>query len=238
VRVSVIITAAGKSERFCGPLKKQFCVVKGKHVLARTLEAFEKSQKISEIIVVIGKKDFNYFNEHIQRKYHFSKIAQVIAGGEHRQDSVYQGLLGVAQDTEIVLIHDGVRPFVSIPIIEAVIDAAIEKGAALTAVPEIDTVVEYKDGKVQRAVKRDILWRVQTPQGFQYQLIKSAFEAAKKDGFYGTDDASLVSRLNHQVYIVQGSKLNLKITTEEDLLLAESICIIRKEQQGENRYWL
>ncbi|MFQ6069540.1 MAG: 2-C-methyl-D-erythritol 4-phosphate cytidylyltransferase [Candidatus Aminicenantales bacterium] len=216
-RTSVIIVAAGEGKRF-GSLK-QFSLLKGKPVLDWTLDKFEHHERIEEIVLVLKNA------EQKKRQYlKYTKISGIVEGGEKRQDSVMNGFdvvsLGKA---EIVLVHDAVRPLVTKDIISGVIEVASEKGAAIPVLPVDDTVKQVSEGKVMRTIMRRNLFRVQTPQGFSYTLLRKALKKAKEAGFYGTDEASLVERIGGKVYTVEGSRWNLKITTLEDLEVAEAL---------------
>ena len=215
-KVYVIIGAAGSGKRMGAPLPKQFLTLGGKTILERTVERFA-SCDIVDTIIVVTHEDYVEFCETLLEGYREGNRLHVILGGKERQDSVYQavlylGGLGIKGD-DIVLIHDGVRPYASHDLIRAVMKKTEETGAAIAAVPPKDTIRHIEEGTLNRTQ----LCCVQTPQGFRYALLKEAFEKAFADGFYGTDDASLVERLNHQVAIVPGEHANIKITTPEDL---------------------
>ena len=155
--------------------------------------------------------------------YHFKKPIMVIRGGSERQESVYRGIMSLGLDTDIVVIHDGVRPFVTGDMIQRTIDTAIEDEAAVVGVPVKDTIKEVDDdGYVIDTLYRDIMWNVQTPQTFKYDVIRGAHAFAEKHGIYGTDDAMLVERLDIPVKMVMGSYKNIKITTKEDMVVAEA----------------
>jgi len=214
--VYAIIGAAGSGKRMGAPLPKQFLKLGGKTILEKTVNQFAGCDIIEKLIVVTHKDYIDLCEtllaEHIQ-----SGRLQVIAGGKERQDSVYQAIdllrqSGVAKD-DIVLIHDGVRPYASHDLIKAVAAQAEADGAAIAAVPPKDTIRHLEEGTLDRSK----LCCVQTPQGFRFALIEEAFQKAFDDGFYGTDDASLVERLGHDVSIVEGEHANIKITTPEDL---------------------
>ena len=147
----------------------------------------------------------------------FSKVSQVVAGGQERQDSVYQGLLALDKETDWVVIHDGARPMISWKTINAVLEAAVEKGAAIVGVPAKDTIkLVNPDLTVQDTPPRELLWHIQTPQVFRKTLVLKAYQEAIAHGWQGTDDASLVEKLGVPVYVVQGEYTNIKITTPED----------------------
>lgn len=217
-RVSAIIVAAGEGQRFGSP--KQFAPLGGKLVLEWCLEAFEAHAEVDEVVLVV--KDEAKGKEYLQR---YGKVSAVVRGGEERQDSVLSGFqqLDPAQ-AEIVLVHDGVRPFVSGALISRVIQAARERGAAIPVIRVEDTIKIIEGEEVKRTLEREKLFRVQTPQGFLYSTLKKALDKASEEGFYGTDEAALVERTGEGVAVVQGDVRNIKVTTPEDLKMAEVFC--------------
>lgn len=220
-RTSAIIPAAGRGKRFGKETNKVFALAAGKPLLAHTLEAFEKCGLIDEIILVVGEHEIAEA-ESIAEAYKISKIKAVVAGGGHRQDSVKNGLQAVDTSTDIVAIHDGARPLVSREVIEKAIAAARETGASVVAAPVVDTIKSAgTDGIVAATLDRSRLWAIQTPQTFDRTLLLRAYEQAGVDGYYGTDDASLVERLGHPVKIVHGAYDNIKVTTQLDLEFVE-----------------
>ncbi len=221
-RVIALIPAAGKGERMNRSLPKQFLPLEGKPILHHTLQVFVKSPSIEGIVLVVDKDMMKYVRENLLLGEEFEKIEKVVEGGKSRQESVYRGLKSI-KDCEIVVIHDAVRPFLNQEILEEAIRKAREEEAVITAIPLQDTLKEVGKKGVQRTLNRENLWKAQTPQVFKYSLILEAHEKARKEGYLGTDDASLVERLGKRVGIVVGSPLNIKITTSLDLLLAEAI---------------
>lgn len=206
-----------------GDTSKQYLSLGGVPILVHTLALFQHHPRIDNIILIAPAEEVSYCRHDIVLTGGFDKVSQVVAGGRERQDSVRNGLqaCGAATD-DIVLIHDGVRPLLPPGLIDAAIDTAVEKGAGLVAVPAKDTIKIVENGQVLQTPERSTLWQAQTPQAFRYQLIATAHEKAYKEGYLGTDDAQLVEWLGKTVTIVEGSYRNLKITTQEDLLLAES----------------
>jgi 2-C-methyl-D-erythritol 4-phosphate cytidylyltransferase len=183
---------------------------------------------------VVGREDQGYCLKEIIEKFQYRKISQIIPGGKRRQDSVRNGLDALSVDAEIIVIHDGVRPFVTKEMIEESIRSAIRFGAAIIAMPVKDTIkVAHPDGTVLKTLERESLWQAQTPQTFQAPLIREAYLKAAEDGFIGTDDASLVERLGKKIHILPGSYTNIKITTLEDLMLANLILKMRTHSKGE-----
>jgi 2-C-methyl-D-erythritol 4-phosphate cytidylyltransferase len=213
----VIITAAGAGCRY-GQLK-QFLLLNGEPVISRTVSVFNSLDCINEIILVLPRSHIDSF------KPEGDKITAVVSGGENRQQSVYVGLKAVNRKTDIVLVHDGVRPFVHERVIRAVIDTAAQGFAAVAGVRATDTIKQTDaDNFVTATPNRETLWQVQTPQGFPYTLFKQAHEQAEKEGFLGTDDSMLVEFFKlAPVKIVEGDKRNIKITTPEDLFYGEML---------------
>lgn len=222
LRCTAIIMAAGKGKRMQTAVSKQFLPVCGKEILAWTVDVFEKSPLVDTILLMAsadGKEDV----QHLWDSYGWKKVAAVLEGGKERQNSVANGLASVGEDTDIVLIHDGVRPFVTEEMIADSIVAAQAYGGAVIGVPAKDTIkVCSADGLAVETPDRSTLWQIQTPQTFQRDLIVNAYEKADRDGFLGTDDASVAEFAGHQVKVVMGSYRNIKITTKEDLVIAEA----------------
>jgi len=226
-----IIVAAGKGLRMGSKIKKQYLNLEGIPILARTIMAFDNCDQINEIVLVIPKIDHDYCKKHIIDPFDFVKKIYLVEGGNKRQDSVLNGLNCVhdimSLDKEvIVLIHDGVRPFVNQEMIENCIQNAIEYGACIPAVKITDTVKQLRcDLSIQKTINRQFLYTAQTPQTFKIDLILRAYKHAGKTGFYGTDDASLVEHLGDKVVIAKGSNRNIKITTKQDLVLGKFLSI-------------
>jgi 2-C-methyl-D-erythritol 4-phosphate cytidylyltransferase len=225
LKVSVIVAAAGWSRRFGGGVKKQFQPLGEKPIIVHSIERFEEFSSVGEIILVVPEDSINYCHKEVVEKFRFKKITKIISGGQERQHSVKRGFNSVSNETDVVVIHDGVRPFVTVKLIEEVIKEALESGGAIAAIPIKDTVKKSSsENYVERTLSREFLYLAQTPQAFRYNILKRAYEKAEKDGFLGTDESSVVERLGVQVKLVQGSQMNIKITTEEDLFLAKSFC--------------
>ena len=221
MKVGAIIPAAGRGKRIGASVPKQFLQIQGKPLLHHTLTVFASCKLIDYVVLVMPRTDVDETADDWLNKYEI--VREVVVGGEQRQDSVYNGFNSLEEETGIVVVHDGVRPFTTPQMITATVEAAQQHGAAITAIPVSDTVKQAADGFVKQTVSRDGLWRVQTPQAFQYGLLKQAFKKAKKDSYYGTDEGSLVEYLGERVKIVPGSELNIKITRKEDLVLGESL---------------
>lgn len=220
---SVVIVAAGTGSRMKMGINKQFIKLNGKEIIVHTIEKFYNNKNIQDIVVVIKKEEEEFFKTEIIDKYNLSNI-KIAYGGNERQDSVYNGLKSLNQLCEVVLVHDGARPFISDAIIENCIDEAKKHKAIIVGVPVKDTIKVVNDeSEVVDTPQRSSLWSVQTPQSFDYKLLVKSYEEAFEDGFYGTDDAMLVERIGHKVKLIEGSYNNIKITTQEDLAIGEKI---------------
>jgi 2-C-methyl-D-erythritol 4-phosphate cytidylyltransferase len=244
MKADAVIVSAGKGLRFMEGKsirpdrgKKQFHFLEGKPILAHTLDRFETCPLIRSIRLVAGQEDMDYCLKEIVEKYRFQKVSQIVPGGKRRQESVKNGIDALPKDTDIVAIHDGVRPFVTQAMIEDSIHSAVRYGAVILAMPVKDTIkMSNPDGTVLKTLDRESLWQVQTPQTFQVSVIKEAYSKAAEDAFIGTDDASLVERLGVKVHILPGSYTNIKITTPEDLWLANlflKMNILTQEEPAE-----
>ena len=207
-----------------GNIKKPYLCIKDKPVFLHTLETYCKVSDIHQIIFVVNASDLQIVKEKWGKELEKLKVSNIIAGGERRQDSVFNGLKCVVKTSEIILIHDCVRPFISTDIIRQVINDADEWGAAIVAVPVKDTIKETKSDdnlKIGKTVPRSNLWAAQTPQGFKSNLILDAYNMINEKAMDITDDAQAVELFGHDVKIVEGSYKNIKITTQEDLSIAE-----------------
>jgi 2-C-methyl-D-erythritol 4-phosphate cytidylyltransferase len=221
--VSAIIVAGGRGIRMGGDVRKQYLRLGEHPVLAHTLAAFDAHKETEKIFLVIPKDDFDFCRDMLS-SVQLQKEVILTPGGETRQDSVYNGLSAAEGTCGIVLIHDAVRPFVSAEQITACISGARECGACILGLPVHDTLKQIKYGDyIDKTLNREAIWLAQTPQAFQYDLIRNAHEAARKQGYIGTDDASLLERLGKKVKIISGSRYNIKITTPEDMRLAKAI---------------
>jgi 2-C-methyl-D-erythritol 4-phosphate cytidylyltransferase len=194
-----------------GPQPKQFLILDGLPILIHSLRAFAAVQRVTAIYVAVRQSEMERVQAQIA-EYGFSARVQVVEGGDHRQESVSHALAALpAEPDDIVLVHDAVRPLIDAATIDRTIDAVIEFGAAIVGMPAVDTIKQ-----VERTAHG-----AQTPQGFRFGLLQSAFAEAMADGFIGTDEASVVERAGHPVAVVHGSPVNLKITQPGDLALAE-----------------
>ncbi len=224
-RVAALIPAAGSGRRMGGPVLKPFLQLRGREVLARTLDVFEMCQVIDEVWVVVPDEHRVVCQQTVIERYGFQKVQGVVAGGATRQASVWQGLQQVKDDVELVVVHDGVRPFVSAWLVQETLHQAALCGAAIAAVPLKDTLKRVAEtGEVECTVPRDRLWRIQTPQAFQRHVLLAAFQHALAQGLEATDEAGLVEAHGRQrVCVVPGMENNVKVTTPDDLLMCESL---------------
>lgn len=221
-----IVLAAGQGKRMNSKVQKQFLLIKEKPVLYYTLNVFETSPLISEIILVTGKDEIEYCQKEIVEKYGFEKVSKIVAGGKERYHSVYEGIKAI-DEADYVLIHDGARPFVDGEMISRVCDAVKDHRACVVGMPVKDTIKIADDqGFAAQTPDRRKVWQVQTPQTFEYYLIKEAYEKLLADEPEGiTDDAMVVETMTkHKVKLVEGSYRNIKITTPEDLEIATIFC--------------
>lgn len=221
-----IVLAAGQGKRMNSKVQKQFLLIKEKPVLYYTLNAFEKSPLITDIILVTGKDEIEYCQTEIVDKYGFSKVCKIVAGGKERYHSVYHGILAI-DTADYVFIHDGARPFVDGAMIERVCAAVEEHKACVVGMPVKDTIkIADEEGFAAQTPDRRRVWQVQTPQTFSYALIKDAYEKMMEEEIEGiTDDAMVVETMTkYKVKLVEGSYRNIKITTPEDLEIAALFC--------------
>lgn len=217
LRTAAIIVAAGKGARLGTKVPKQFLKIKGKPLLYYTIEKFQKCSAVDDIILVTPNEQLDETLQNVINNQTFSKVRKIVAGGNERYHSVYNGLRAVDKQTDIAVIHDGVRPFISISIIEQAILLCIECGAVVVAVPVKDTIKEIKNGIISHSLRRTSLWAIQTPQVFKYSLILEAYNNLEKNhGSEVTDDAMLVESLGYPVKILKGKYSNIKVTSWDD----------------------
>ena len=222
MRTIALITAAGKGQRMQTQTPKQYLPLGGKPILAQTIKVFETCPAVDEIYVIVPAEQMEMVEKDIVDKYHFKKVLKVVRGGKMRQQSVWNGLRAIRSECSIVIVHDGVRPFVTPQMIEQGIKVAAENGAAVTAVRAKDTVKRAIRGKKVQTLPREEIWLAQTPQVFQFSLLMKAYQKANQEEITGTDDAFLVERMGHPVILIEGNYNNVKITTPEDLVFAEA----------------
>ena len=217
MKTTAIIVAAGTGSRFKSNTPKQFLEINGKPLIVHTLERFQAAPSIDSIVLVLSEVQANAFEANV-----VSKLEKVIAGGETRAHSVFNGLNAVNADAEIVAVHDGARPLVTVEEIEATIAKAKETGAACLVAPVTDTIKSIRAGEITATLDREKLRRALTPQVFRLEALRSAFEGVDLHDSV-TDECYLVEKLGHPIAIVEGSSRNIKITHPEDLILAEAL---------------
>jgi 2-C-methyl-D-erythritol 4-phosphate cytidylyltransferase len=251
MKVAVILPAAGLGTRMAkgpaepvaGPVvvpaektgtsRKQFMLLDGSPILIHTVRKFLASDRVGEIVVAVRAEDMGWVREMMAEAVQDGRV-RVVEGGNSRQESVENALASLGPEYELVAVHDAVRPFIDLATIDKVFDAAAETGAAIVAVPAVDTIKQVTRGTTQVRVRatlpREKLVMAQTPQVFRYDLLLRAFEAARQDGFIGTDESSMVERLDIEVTVVPGSDRNIKITKPNDMELAH--LFLREETRG------
>jgi 2-C-methyl-D-erythritol 4-phosphate cytidylyltransferase len=244
MNVAVILPAAGLGTRMgrtsaetTGTSRKQFMQLDGSPILLHTVRKFAASDRVRQIVVALRREDLAWVGDLLRREIR-NKTVDVVEGGNSRQESVERGLAAVSPDTGLVAVHDAVRPFIDLDIIEKAFDEAAEYGAAIVGIVPVDTVkqvtgAQASGAKVRSTISRERLVLAQTPQVFRYDLLKQAFEAARRDGFTGTDESSLVERLDQvEVRVVMGSDHNIKITKPGDMDLAHLFLEQETARQG------
>jgi 2-C-methyl-D-erythritol 4-phosphate cytidylyltransferase len=235
-KVTVLVPAAGTGKRMGKATAKQFLALGDKPILAHTLLAFQRASEIDEIIPILSEEDLETCLGEIIEGYHITKVKTLVVGGKERQDSVMNGLHKLTKDAAIVLVHDGVRPFVTPEMIKETVDYAKKGECVAVGVPIKDTIKEVNDrGMVRHTLERSRLWAIQTPQAFPVRALKRAYEEASEQHVFGTDDATIVEKTGGSVRVIMGSYENIKITTPEDLLLAEEI-LKRRYDAGRHRF--
>jgi 2-C-methyl-D-erythritol 4-phosphate cytidylyltransferase len=222
MKYQVMVLAAGQGKRMKAGRNKQFIELEGKPVIIHTLSVFENDPMCEEIKLVINEKEVPLFKE-LLANYQIAKVSEMVLGGKERQDSVYNGLLRM-ENAEIVLVHDGARPFIRQEVIHRLVEKAKLEGAAIVGVPVKDTIKKVNsDLLIMETVERAALWMIQTPQAFQYPILQKAHQRAKEEQYLGTDESSLVERIGVPVHMVEGDYVNIKLTTPEDLIVANAI---------------
>jgi len=223
MRTVAIIPAGGAGKRLGTSIAKQYLLLDRVPVLVRTLKIFQQAKVIDEIVLVVPEDDLISAKKQLVDKYDLTKVNAIVAGGKERQDSVRNGLSAIFDRCDVVIIHDGVRPLLTEEMINQVVAAAKSYGASSMGVKVKDTVKQTTDSDLIAAtLPRNNLWLTQTPQAFTFDVLQKAYAAAVSDKFYGTDDASLVERIGVKVKMIAGSYENIKITTPDDLIIAEA----------------
>lgn len=223
-KCTAIVLAAGQGKRMHSKVQKQFLEIGQKPIVYYSLHCFQESPRIQEIILVTSKEMIPYCEKEIVEKYGFGKVTRIVEGGKERYDSVYAGLKA-CKDTDFVFIHDGARPFITVEMVERGYQAVVKTGACVLGMPSKDTVkLADEEGYIKETPDRKIVWNVQTPQIFSYKLICTAYESMQqKDMSNVTDDAMVVEQeTGTRILLVEGSYQNIKITTPEDLAVAEA----------------
>ena len=228
MKTYAIIVAAGQSQRLTGAVPKQFREICGRPMLSWTISRFERAASIEKIVVVVAEEHLLYVSQRIVDPYGFTKVQKIVIGGATRRESVFRGLKSLPLSTQFVAIHDGARPLVAPVDINRVVDVALKDKAAMLAMPASDTVKRVRDGFVLGTLDRDSLYLAQTPQVFQYDLILAA-HAEADSSVAVTDDASLVEGRGFKVRVVEPSTPNIKVTTPDDLMIAEAF--LRREER-------
>ena len=227
MKVSVILPAAGLGTRMgravpekAGTSRKQFMLLEGSPILLHTIRKFVSSPAVSEIVVALRAEDLEWVRDLLKRET-FAKPVRLVEGGDSRQESVENALATLIPGTELVAVHDAVRPFIEHAVLEKVFAEAQETGAAIVGIVPVDTVKQVHRNKIRQTIPRERLILAQTPQVFRFDLLKQAFAKAREDGFAGTDESSLVERLEQvEVSVIPGSDRNIKITKPSDMDLA------------------
>ncbi len=237
MKAVVLVPAAGMGRRMGTSVSKQYLELAGKPILAHTLAVFARHPQVEAIYPIVPAADFSYCREQILNRFSVEKVKRLVAGGAQRQDSVANGLAAMAEDgyaqaRRPVLIHDGARPLFDGALLAPLLAEIATSGACIVGVPVKDTIKQVTDGVITASPERRLLWQAQTPQGFLYPLLKVAFDRAVRDGFQGTDDASLLERLGKAVRIVAGDYRNIKVTTPEDLVIASALLDSMREESA------
>jgi 2-C-methyl-D-erythritol 4-phosphate cytidylyltransferase len=231
--VYALIVAGGKGTRFGRPIPKQYASLAGVPILARTLRVFDECAAIDRLVLAVPPEDIAFVHDTIVDSAVWRKRVSVVGGGPRRQDSVFNGLAAIPPEAALVVIHDAVRPLVTCTTITACVVAARQHGACIVAWPVGDTLKRVSDtGCIEATLPRDRVWMAQTPQAFRSALIRMAHEQARREQVTSTDDASLVERMGATVHLLPGSLRNLKITTPEDLALAEALVGMPEARPG------
>ncbi len=217
--VLAIIPAAGMGVRMGGGTPKQFLSLEGVPIFVHTLRKFVAADGIDEIILALRPEEIERAEKDLERE-HFAKPLRLVSGGDTRQETVARALAEAPETTELVVVHDAVRPFVELEMIRKVVEAARQDGAAILGIPSVDTVKQIERQTILGTVPRERIVLAQTPQAFRYDIIREAFARAAADGFGGTDESSLVEHLGHPVVVLMGSDRNIKITKPSDLPIA------------------
>ena len=220
----VLVPAAGQGKRMGGDQSKPYLLLEGKPILAHTLLELERCPLVDEVVLMVERGEIERARASVVEAFKLQKVSAILAGGVQRQDSVWEGLKTIQDDCDLVMVHDGVRPFISQEMLARSIQGAVDSGASIAGMPAKDTVkLVSAQNMVLKTPDRKSVFLVQTPQTFKRDILLRAYRQAMEDGFYATDEASLVERLGLPVKVVEGSYENIKITTPEDLVVGEMI---------------
>lgn len=225
-KYKVVVLAAGQGKRMKLGKNKQFLLINNIPLLIHTLRIFEGDSLCQSIILVANRNEIQRIAQ-LTNNYKIKKIEKIVPGGIERQQSVYEGLKVIEEDP-VVLIHDGARPFISTSTIHKLVSAVGERGSAIVATPVKDTIKQVENGQAIKTIARQHLWAAQTPQAFRHSEIMAGHRLAEGTGFEATDDASIMENAGKTVHIIEGDYLNIKITTQEDIVFAEAILKHRK----------
>jgi 2-C-methyl-D-erythritol 4-phosphate cytidylyltransferase len=228
--VLAIIPAAGWGVRMGGATPKQFLSLEGVPIFVHTLRKFAASQAVDDIFLGLRAEDTERAQKEIEGQ-HFSRPVRLVEGGPSRLETVARCLDQAPPGTEVVLVHDAVRPFIGLEMIQGVIDAARKEGASILGIPSVDSVKQVERQMILGTIPRERIVLAQTPQAFRYEIIREAYSRAVADGFYATDDSSLAERLGYKVTVIMGSDRNIKITKPSDLPLARLYIAQERERQ-------
>jgi len=225
MRATAVIVAAGRGNRLGAPVSKPYVLIAGRPLILRTFERFATTETITDVVLVVAPEEIEQCDVLVRSEAKASSLRWTLqAGGLSRQESVSRGLEKVPLECDVVVIHDGARPFASPALIDRCAREACEKGAVIAGLPARDTIKRVSESReVQSTLERGALWEIQTPQAFRREIIVRAHRWAAENGFYGTDDATLVERLGETVYVSDGERTNIKITVPEDLVLSEAL---------------
>jgi len=232
--VSAIIVAGGKGLRMNAAVRKQYLKLGNLPILSQTILAIDACPSVSKIYLAVPEEDRILCKETVLAPIQVRCPVQLVSGGKIRQESVYNGLLAISEQDGIVLIHDGVRPFVTVDQVMRCINGAQTCGACILGIPVKETLKRCDNrGNIEKTVDRTSLWLAQTPQAFNFQLIKKAHDLAASENFTGTDDASLVERMGERVAVIPGSIFNIKITTPADYSMAKALLNLHEYYNNE-----
>ena len=237
MKATVLIPAAGTGRRMGTGISKQYLNLAGMPILAHTLRLFDNHPLIEHIYPIIALEEIPYCQQQIIERYGIRKVVRLVPGGAARQDSVRNGLLAVAEDGHAqpqrpILIHDGARPLFDVGLLHELLEIVRERGACIVGVPVKDTIKTVVAGRIDASPDRQRLWQAQTPQGFQYRLIRDASDRAVADQFAATDDASLLERIGGTIEVLEGDYRNIKVTTPEDLIIATALLDSMREESA------